>query len=96
MSLEILKDAVKVLQELTAIRQSLEDHALARERIEGKLDTILERLVRLETRYEHLRAEVRNEILADIKADLVKAQVYLDLQAQGLLPPRRGEKPEGK
>ena len=73
------------IQELTAIRQSLADHAAARERIENKLDAVMERLVRLETRYENLRADVRNEIMADLKADLMKAQVYLDLQERGLL-----------
>jgi hypothetical protein len=49
-------------------------------RIEAKVDNLIDRISRVEARYEQLRENVRNEILADIKADLARVQVLLEVQ----------------
>jgi len=53
--------------------------------LDGKFDTIIDRLSRLEANYDNLQRTVKAEIMGELKGELVRAEVYLDLQARGLL-----------
>lgn len=92
----IAKEFLDIIREMSALKARTEDITRAHERLERKLDELIDRLSRIEANYNGLRANVRNEILADIKADLVRAQVYIELanQARDKSPPaiREGEK----
>ncbi len=71
------------VRKLSALEARTEDVRKTQDRIEGKLDDFLQRLARLEVRQEDMRESLRNEILADIKADLVRADVkFRELQAR--------------
>jgi uncharacterized protein (UPF0335 family) len=83
--MSIGSDLIDTVRRLSALEMRTEDALKAQQRIEEKLNTILEKIVRLEERYDSLRSNVKSEIMGDIKSELVRAQVYLDLQAKGLL-----------
>lgn len=70
----------ETVRKLSALEARCEDVVRSLERIEGKVDNLIDRISRVEARYEHLREAVRNEILADIKADLALVQVRLEQQ----------------
>jgi len=53
-------------------------------RVEAKLDGFIERLARIEQNYLHLRESVRNEIAADLKADVVGTNARLDVELREL------------
>jgi len=81
---DIGNQLLSTVARLAALETRTQDVARHQELIEAKLDSLLERLIRIEGNYEHLRSGVRNEIMADIKADLRETRVYLDLQARGI------------
>jgi len=70
----------ETVRKLSALEARIEDALRTMVRIETKVDNLIDRISRIEARYEHLRENVRNEILADIKADLARAQVLLEIQ----------------
>ena len=47
------------------------------ERVEDKIDGLIERLSRLEAQVLFLRENVRNEILADLKAEMAVLKITL-------------------
>ena len=65
-------------RKLSSLEARTEDLMRLHERIDVKLDSLIERLSRLEVGQEYLRETVRNEILADLKADLARTQVLFD------------------
>jgi len=74
-----------MLRKLSALEARTEDVRDAQMRIEGKLNDLIDRLSRIEERYNHLREHIKAEVTSDVKADLAKVQVYLDLETRGLL-----------
>ena len=70
----------ETVRKLSALEARTEDAVRTMLRIEVKVDNLIDRISRVEARYEQLRENVRNEILADIKADLTRAQVLLEVQ----------------
>lgn len=83
---EIAKDLISTVNKLGALEARTADVAKNQERIEAKLDGLIDRLARIEANYENLRANVKNEVMSEIGRELTKMQVILDLQAKGLLP----------
>ncbi len=79
------RDLVSTIQRLSGLEARISDVLRNQDRIEAKLDDFINRLAKVEANYDHIRTSVRNEIMADIKADLTRAQVYLDLQARGFV-----------
>ncbi|HSK79498.1 MAG TPA: hypothetical protein VLQ45_23795 [Thermoanaerobaculia bacterium] len=71
------------VRKLSALESRTTDIVRIQERIEVKIDSLIERIARLETRHEGLRENVRNEILADIKSDLARMQLLFDLRRSG-------------
>lgn len=69
-------------RKLTALEARTEDVVKGLERIQDKVDGLLDRLSRLEAQYSGLRESVRNEILADIKAEV--AVIRFALGSPGL------------
>jgi predicted transcriptional regulator len=76
----------ETIRKLSALEARTEDVVRTMVRIESKVDNLIDRISRIEARYEQLRENVRNEILADIKADLARAQVLLELQRVSRAP----------
>ncbi|NKC13030.1 MAG: hypothetical protein GKR94_12745 [Gammaproteobacteria bacterium] len=89
--MSLTTELLDTVRKLGALEARTEDVAKAQARIESKLNDFIDRLARIEANYEHLRESVKNEILADIKADLRGLQVYLDLEKRNLLPASDGE-----
>jgi predicted transcriptional regulator len=73
----------ETVRKLSALEARTEDVMRVMARIEGKVDNLIDRIARVETRYESLRENVRNEILAEIKADLSRTRVLLEIQRAG-------------
>lgn len=72
----------EVITKLTALEARTADVMRYVEKVDSKLDNFLERLTRIEEKHEHLRNGVKNEILADIKADIVRVHSDLNYQNQ--------------
>ncbi len=84
MSVKIAKDLIDTVAKLSALQARTEDVRKAQDRIENKLDDLINRISRVEADYAHLRESLRNQILADIKSDLVRTQLLMS-QEKGLL-----------
>lgn len=83
---DVAKDLINTINKLSALETRTGDVAKNQERIEGKLDRLIDRLARIETNYENLKANVKSEVLSDIGRELAQTQLLLDLHAKGLLP----------
>jgi predicted transcriptional regulator len=84
----------ETIRKLSALEARTEDVVRTMVRIESKVDNLIDRISRIEARYEQLRENVRNEILADIKADLARAQVLLEVQRVNRASVATAELPE--
>ena len=86
------QDLWETVRKLAALEARTEDVTRALERIEGKIDTLIDRMSRVEVQYQTLRESVRNEILADLKAEIAVLKYALSRpslggsSAQALLP----------
>lgn len=72
--MSIPKEMWQTLRELSALQARTEDVAKVQVRLENKLNEILERITRIEVQQEQMRVNIKNEIMADLKADLAMAQ----------------------
>lgn len=81
----ISSDLLDTIRKLSALEARTEDVRKSQDRIEDKLNDFIDRLSRIEANYEHMKSSVKNEIMADIKADLRGVQVYLDLERRNLI-----------
>lgn len=82
-------------RKLAALEARTEDVSKGLERVSDKIDNLIDRLSRIEAQYEGLRDNVRNEILADIKAEMAVLRFALGghpgvVNGQGLLSGREG------
>ncbi|NJL30388.1 MAG: hypothetical protein HC898_01460 [Phycisphaerales bacterium] len=78
-------DLIETLRKLSSLEQRTEDVRRSQDRLEQKLDSLIDRLARIEANYENLRQNVKNEILAELRSDLTRVQTIFDLQQRGLL-----------
>ena len=65
-------------RKLAALEARTEDVMRGLERVEGKIDGLIERVSRVEIQYQNLRENVRNEILADLKAEVAVLKFAYD------------------
>lgn len=65
-------------RKLAALEARTEDVARGLERVEDKIDGLIGRVSRIEVQYESLRENVRNEILADVKAEVAVVRFALE------------------
>lgn len=72
-------------RKLAALEARTEDVSKSLERVEDKIDNLIDRLSRVEAQYQGLRESVRNEILADVKAEIAVLKFAFD---GNLLGPR--------
>lgn len=77
------QDLWETVRKLAALEARTEDVTRALERIEGKIDTLIDRMSRVEVQYQTLRESVRNEILADLKAEIAVLKFALSRPALG-------------
>lgn len=73
----------ETFRKLAALEARTEDVVRGLERVEDKIDGLIDRISRIEAQYESLRENVRNEILADVKAEV--AVVRFALERRGSL-----------
>ena len=83
---DIAKELMATVGRLSSLETRTADVARQQERIESKLDLLIDRLARMEANYTHLKDNLKNEVMSDIGRELTKVQVILDLQFKGLLP----------
>ena len=76
--MSISSDLIKTVRELSALQARTDDVRRAQDRIENKLDGLIDRLSRVEANYNNLRENLKSQIMGDMKADLVRVQMILD------------------
>ena len=68
----------ETFRKLAALEARTEDVARGLERVEDKIDGLIDRISRIEVQYQSLRENVRNEILADVKAEVAVVRFALE------------------
>lgn len=81
----VLRDFGQVLMDLSALKTRTEDAARSMEKASQKMDTIIERITKLEVQYEYLSRNVRNEILAEVKSEMASLKTALDYEREKAL-----------
>jgi len=76
--MSISQELWDTFRKLAALEARTEDVVRGVERVEDKIDGLIERLSRLEAQVGYLRENVRNEILADLKAEMAVLKLTLD------------------
>ena len=71
----------ETIRKLSALEARTEDVVRGLERVEDKIDGLLDRVSRIEAQYQTLRESVRNEILADVKAEVAVVRFALERRA---------------
>ena len=66
------------LRKMAALEARTEDVSRGLERVADKMDNLLERLSRVEAHVLSVRENVRNEILADLKAEMAVLRLTMD------------------
>lgn len=84
------QDLWETVRKLAALEARTEDVTRSLERIEGKIDVLIDRVSRVEIQYQTLRESVRNEILADLKAEIAVLKFALNRPALGGSPSTEG------
>jgi hypothetical protein len=75
----------ETLRKLSALEARTEDVMRGLERLEDKIDSLLDRVSRVEVQYQSLRENVRNEILADVRAEVAVVRFALERRSvQGI------------
>jgi len=92
---ELGKELVATIARLSALETRTADVVHQQDRIESKLDSLIERLTRLEADYENLRTNVKNEVLNQVVREVTTVQMILKLRGDGKsLPVSASEPPE--
>jgi uncharacterized protein (UPF0335 family) len=73
------KELLDTVRKLSALEARTEDVLKEIHRVGERLDNMIDRLSKLEADHAYLKENVRNEIMADIKSELVRTQMVLDL-----------------
>ena len=68
----------ETFRKLAALEARTEDVARGLERVEDKVDGLIDRISKVEVQYQSLRENVRNEILADVKAEVAVVRFALE------------------
>ena len=71
----------ETFRKLAALEARTEDVARGLERVEDKIDGLIDRISKVEVQYQSLRENVRNEILADVKAEVAVVRFALERRA---------------
>jgi hypothetical protein len=74
----IIKELIETIRTLGALEKRTEDVLKSVQTLYHKVDALADRVTRIESDQRYLRESVRNEILADIKGELVRAKLLLD------------------
>ena len=76
--MSISQELWETFRKLAALEARTEDVVRGLERVEDKIDGLIDRISRVEVQYESLRENVRNEILADVKAEVAVVRFALE------------------
>ena len=83
--MKVAEGVFKTLFKLGALEEKVSELQSESRQIREKCESMMERIVRLESDYGHLKTNVKNEILNEIKSELVRVQTLLDAEGKGLL-----------
>jgi hypothetical protein len=75
---DIVKHLISTVSKLGTLEVRTADVAKTQDRIEAKLETFVERLAKIETSFEYLKTNVKNEIITEVKVDVMKSQLLLN------------------
>lgn len=75
-----LIDITKVLQNLSAIEERTKDLKDSTKELNAKLNTLIERISRVELRYEDLARNLKAEIVSEVRADIARVQAVVDVE----------------
>ncbi len=75
--MDIIGKITDVARRIASLERGVQEAISAAQRVEDKLDRIIERLATLEVEGKSLRENVKNQILADIKGDMAVVQERL-------------------
>jgi len=70
----MIKEILTALRDLGALEKRTEDVLTSLRSIHAKVDSISDRVTRLEMNQEHLRSSVKSDILSDIKTEIALTQ----------------------
>ena len=73
----------ETFRKLAALEARTDDVVRSQERMENKVENLIDRISRVEVQYQNLRDNVRNEILADLKAEIAVLKFALNRPALG-------------
>jgi predicted nucleic acid-binding Zn-ribbon protein len=79
----ITQELWDTFRKLAALEARTEDVLRRSERVEDRVEHLLERIARLEAQFELVRESLRNEILADVKAEVAIVKLALTDPADG-------------
>jgi len=94
--MSISQELWDTFRKLAALEARTEDVVKGLERLEGKVDNLIDRLSRVEVQYQALRESLRNEILAEIKAEVAVVKYALSLYSQDRAGDQNGHEATGR
>lgn len=78
--MSFFSELIKAVRDLGALEKRTEDVLRAVEKLSTKVDSVSERLTKLEADQRHLQSSVKNEIMADIKSELVQTKLLIEIE----------------
>lgn len=78
--MSFLGELLQTVRDLGALEKRTEDVLRAVEKLSQKVDALSEKVIHIEEEQRHLRNSVRNEIMGDIKAELIQAKMLIEIQ----------------
>lgn len=79
--MSIISELMKTISSLAAIEKRTEDVLNSVVNLHDKVDRLSDRVTRLESDQAYLRESVKNEILAEIKSDIVEVKLKSEIFA---------------
>ncbi len=82
--IKVLSELMKTVAQLAALEARTHDVIRSQERIERKLDDLLQRVTAIEVERSSLKTSLKNEILAEISAFMTKVQLDVEHSMESL------------
>lgn len=76
--MQFIQDIAKTISMVARIDGVVQEQSKKLEVMESKIDSLLERMTRLEEKQSHLRESVRDNILAELKGEIVRVQMTIE------------------
>jgi hypothetical protein len=73
-----ISELLKTYRDLGAIEQRSQDIVKMVGTLSAKIDVLTEKVIKVEMEQKYLRESVKNEIMADIKSDMVQIKILAE------------------